>query len=122
MWETYIHVQHMSRLLGNPLRQLLDRVAVCRGKYFGHRLLPGQPELCRVLSRIESGDGRAVDQEAEHVLGVVRDVGRIAGAPLRPDLVAVGELPVAERADRQTGLLEQLAPRRGFEIGIVRLA
>ena len=37
--------------------------------------------------------------EAEDMLGIVRDVGRVARAPLRPDLVAVGEPPVGERAD-----------------------
>ena len=106
----------------NPPRQLADRLAICGRKGPLHRLLPGQPELGRVLGWIEGGDGRAVDQEAEHVLGVVRDVGRILGAPLRPDLVAVDVAPVGERADREPGLLQKLAPRRSLEVGIIRLA
>src|SRR4030095_4209654 len=111
----------MSKL-GRPPRQLTDRLAIGWRKGPLHRLLPGQPELGYVLGRVEGGDGRAVDQEAEHMLGVVRDVGRILCAPLPPDLVAVDVAPVGQRADRQPGLLEKLAPRRGYKVGIVWLA
>src|SRR4030095_2800796 len=106
----------MSKL-GRPPRQLTDRLAIGWRKGPLHRLLPGQPELGYVLGRVEGGDGRAVDQEAEHMLGVVRDVGRILGAPLRPDLVAVDVAPVGQRADRQPGLLEKLAPPRATKAG-----
>ena len=108
--------------LRSPLRQLPDRVAVGGREDLLHRLLPGQPELRDMLGRIERRHRRARHQEAEHVLDVVRHVGRVARAPLRPDLVAIGEPPVGQRAGRKAGLLQQLAPRGGLEVRVVRLA
>ena len=75
-----------------------------------------------MLGGIDRGDGGTIHQEAEHVLGVVRHVGRITCPPLRPDLVAIDEAPIAQRADTEAGFLQELATRRGEEVGIVGLA
>src|SRR6185503_1077150 len=72
-----------------PFGQLPDRVAVGGREHLLHRLLPGQPHLRDVLLGIEGRHRDLRDQETEHVLGVVADVGGVAVAPLRPDLVAI---------------------------------
>ena len=103
------------------MRQLPDGIAVGRREDLLHCLLPGQPELCRMLGRVERRHRDPRHAEAEDMLDIVSHVRSVAGAPLRPDLVAVGEPPVGQRADRQAGFLDQFAPRRRLEVGIVRL-
>ena len=48
-----------------------------------------------MLGGVERGDGRAVDPEAEHMLGIVRDVRRIV--EMRFPVFAAGMRPVDSR-------------------------
>jgi hypothetical protein len=91
-------------------------------KTLRHGLLPGQPELRDVLDGIQGRQGLFGDLEAENMLDIMGDVRRVAGAPLGPDLVAVGLAPVGERADREPGFLLEFAAGGRFEVGVVGFA
>src|SRR6185436_9409252 len=108
--------------VSDSLRQQLDCRPIRPRKAFARGFRPRQPVVRQVLTRIQDDQHRLGHLDREYMFGIVRRPLGVAKAPLRIDLVNIGEVPVTDAAIAvgvDPGLLVQLAPR-GFGERLVR--
>src|ERR1051325_9250471 len=83
------HWTRSSAARFHALRQLFYGVGIAPRECLFRRGLPRQPLVAHVLLRVEGDRDRTRQQQAEDVLRVVRDAGRVAVAPALEDFVLV---------------------------------
>ncbi|KAH1282040.1 hypothetical protein KXX11_003988, partial [Aspergillus fumigatus] len=102
-----------------PPGQAQTGLGIRSGKTKIGRGEPRQPDPVAVLARIEPDRGISRHRQAKDAFPVAVHLGRIAVAPLGPDVVDILEGPIAQMTsgvpDIDPGLFKDLAPRRGFE-------
>src|SRR5437867_7780725 len=97
---------------GDTPGQLLDRLAVGPGKTFRRSLVPRQPNMGKMLARLEP-DGHGLRHfECKHMLAVMRRARWVTMTPAGENLINVLQLPIDDTAigvGLDSGLLMKLA-------------